>query len=177
MSPTGRDIEPGSETHEDRLLYAIWVVHRTLLNVLDEELKPLHLTISQYGTLYRLVAHGPMSTADLARTGGLRPQTVAPIVSALLKAGLLQRRRHPVHKRVALIELTDHGRQTWQDADKRVAAIERRLSDTLGQQAHQAMRRDAWKITTALNGLPDEAGAGPLWPVDRAPHPSRSGQA
>jgi len=167
MPPTPPHAAAATDEHERRLEYALWQVNRTLTKALDDELKPLQLTVSQFGTLNRLVAYGPMSTADLARNFGLRPQTVAQIVTALHDAGIVQRRHHPVHKRVLLIELTDHGRHTWHDAEHRVAAVEQRMHDTLGERTYQAMRRDAWKIIEAFGGLPDEAAAGPLWPIGR----------
>jgi DNA-binding MarR family transcriptional regulator len=165
MPPTSPRAGAASNEHENRLEHALWQLSRTMVKVLDDELKPLQLTITQFGTLNRLVVYGPMSTADLARNFGLRPQTVAQAVMALLNAGLVQRRRHPVHKRVLLIELTDAGHRAWEDGDRRVASVEKRIHDSLGERAYQAMYRDAWKIIEAFGGVPDEAGAGPLWPV------------
>lgn len=167
MSPTSPHADAITDEHESRLEHALWQVNRTLVKALDDELKPLQLTMSQFSTLNRLVTYGPMSTADLARNFGLRPQSVAQIVTALHDAGIVQRRRHPVHKRILLIELTDQGRRVWQDAERRVASVEQRIHDTLGDRAHRTMHRDAWKIVEAFGGTPDEAAAGPLWPVNQ----------
>ncbi|MEV0259944.1 MarR family transcriptional regulator [Streptomyces sp. NPDC050617] len=157
MPRTPSRVEPVGDAHEERLEYALWQVNRTLLKALDDELKPLCLTMAQFGTLYRLAVYGPMSAADLARDVGMRPQTVAQNVTALLKAGHVHRRRHPVHKRILLVELTEQGRRVWEDADRRAAAVERRIQDALGERRHQSMCRDAWKIVDAFGGLPDEA--------------------
>ncbi|MFE7118151.1 MarR family winged helix-turn-helix transcriptional regulator [Streptomyces sp. NPDC057654] len=156
-TPPRVEVETVSDAHEGRLEYALWQVNRTLLKALDDELKPLCLTMAQYGTLNRLAVYGPMSAADLARDAGLRPQTVAQNVTALLKAGHLHRRRHPVHKRVLLIEPTEQGRRVWEDAERRVAAVEKRVHEALGERCHQEMCRDAWKIVDAFGGTPDEA--------------------
>ncbi|MEV0277396.1 MarR family transcriptional regulator [Streptomyces sp. NPDC050610] len=160
MPRTPPRVETVSDAHEGRLEYALWQVNRTLLKTLDDELKPLGLTMGQFGALNRLAARGPMSAADLARDAGMRPQTVAQSVTVLLKAGHVHRRRHPVHKRVLLIELTDQGRRVWEDAERRVGAVERRIREALGERCHQDMCRDAWKIVDAFGGLPDEAGDG-----------------
>jgi DNA-binding MarR family transcriptional regulator len=165
MPPTSPGAETASNEHENRLEHALWQLSRTMVKVLDDELRPLQLTITQFGTLNRLVVYGPMSTADLARNFGLRPQTIAQAVTALLDAGIVQRRRHPVHKRVLLIELTDAGRRAWEDGDRRVASVEKRIRDSIGESAYRAMYRDTWKIIEAFGGLLDEDSAGALWPV------------
>jgi DNA-binding MarR family transcriptional regulator len=178
MPPTSTGAETAANEHENRLEHALWQLSRTMVKVLDDELGPLRLTITQFGTLNRLVVYGPMSTADLARNFGLRPQTIAQAVTALLDAGFVQRRHHPVHKRVLLIELTDVGRRAWEDGDRRVASVENRIRDSLGERAYRAMHRDTWKIIEAFGGLPDEASAGPLWPVpQRGDRLNRGGPA
>ncbi|MFH8982140.1 MarR family winged helix-turn-helix transcriptional regulator [Streptomyces varsoviensis] len=161
MPRTPSSVETVSDAHEGRLEYALWQVNRTLLKALDDELNPLGLTMSQFGTLNRLAVHGPRCTADLARDAGMRPQTVAQSLAPLLKAGHVRRRGHPVHKRVQLIELTDQGRRVWEDADRRAAAVERRIQEALGERCHQTMCRDAWKIVDAFGGTADEAAGGP----------------
>jgi DNA-binding MarR family transcriptional regulator len=171
MSPPEPGTRAAAGAHEDRLIHALWLAHRTVAIVLDEELSSLGLTVSQYGMLNRLVVYGPLSTADLARISGVRPQTAAPVVAGLIKADLVRERRHPVHKRVLLRELTDRGRQVWQGADERVAAIEARLRDSLGEHAHHATSRGAWKVARTLNGLPDDTGTAALWPESHAPGP------
>ena len=165
MPPRSTGAETIPNEHENRLEHALWQLSRTIVKVLDDELGALRLTITQFGTLNRLVVYGPMSTADLARNFGLRPQTIAQAVTALLDAGIVQRRRHPVHKRVLLIELTDAGRRAWEDGDRRVASVEKRIRDSIGESAYRAMYRDTWKIIEAFGGLLDEDSAGALWPV------------
>ncbi len=73
--------------------------------------------------LKRLAREGPATTADLARTQGMRPQSMRPIIATLEKLGMIQRRPHPTDGRQINLELTAKGaaeqkalgqaKQTW----------------------------------------------------------------
>lgn len=155
----------GDDEHAGRLEFMLWQVSRILIRVLDEELHPLGLTISQFGMLNRLSVHGPMSNADLARNFGLRPQTVAQVVTVLVRSDLVERRRHPVHKKVLLNELTAQGKQVWEAADQRVEAVESRLRRALGPRHHSAMFQGAQEILEELGAGLDDSPLGTLWPI------------
>lgn len=62
---------------------------------------------------------GPATTADLARTEGMKPQSMRPIVAALEARGYIGRRPHPTDGRQVLLTLTEAGaakRKTTRDA-------------------------------------------------------------
>ena len=67
------------------------------------------LSMSESAVLKRLDQEGPSTTADLARSENVRPQSMGATVAALEDAGLVERRPHPTDGRQAYLQLTDKG--------------------------------------------------------------------
>jgi DNA-binding MarR family transcriptional regulator len=80
-----------------------------LVRRLRMEANPGELTWSQITTLARLDKAGAMTTADLARSEFVKPQSMGTTLADLEQAGLVQRRPHPTDGRQVLFELTAEG--------------------------------------------------------------------
>lgn len=80
-----------------------------LLRRVRAESNPDGLTWSQTAALSRLEKAGQMTTADLARTESVKPQSMGATLAELEREGLVQRRRHPTDGRQILFELTAEG--------------------------------------------------------------------
>jgi DNA-binding MarR family transcriptional regulator len=80
-----------------------------LVRRLRAEANPGDLTWSQLATLARLEKGGAMTTADLARSERVKPQSMGTTLSDLEQEGLVQRRPHPTDGRQVLFELTAAG--------------------------------------------------------------------
>jgi DNA-binding MarR family transcriptional regulator len=80
-----------------------------LVRRLRMEANPGELTWSQITTLARLDRSGPMTTADLARSEFVKPQSMGTTLADLEQEGLVQRRPHPTDGRQVLFELTAAG--------------------------------------------------------------------
>jgi DNA-binding MarR family transcriptional regulator len=98
-----------------------------------------NLTPSQVSVLLRLERDGPATASSLARTEGMRPQSMGPIIAALESAGLIRGAPHPTDGRQTILSLTpacrtwiDEGRAARQDWLSRT--IEARLS---AEEQHQ----------------------------------------
>jgi DNA-binding MarR family transcriptional regulator len=65
------------------------------------------LTPSQVSVLLRLEKDGPATTSGLARAEGMRPQSMAPLITALESAGLVNGAPDPADGRQTLLSLTD----------------------------------------------------------------------
>ena len=73
------------------------------------------LTASQASTLRRLLKDGPLTTSELARAEGLRPQSMAAITRALQVAGLVVGTPDPTDGRQTRLSVTDACRQRLHD--------------------------------------------------------------
>jgi DNA-binding MarR family transcriptional regulator len=80
-----------------------------LMRRLRAEVNPGELTWSQLATLARLERVGAMTTADLARSEHVKPQSMGTTLADLEQEGLVQRRPHPTDGRQVLFELTAEG--------------------------------------------------------------------
>lgn len=70
---------------------------------------------SQYRVLSKLLESDGISQRDLTVLLGVRPQSTGELVDKLESAGLVQRRRSEIDRRVVNIFLTDSGRQKAQE--------------------------------------------------------------
>ena len=80
-----------------------------LIRRLRTEANPGELTLSQLTTLGRLEKAGAMTTADLARSEFVKPQSMGTTLADLEQEGLVQRRPHPTDGRQVLFALTAAG--------------------------------------------------------------------
>jgi DNA-binding MarR family transcriptional regulator len=95
-----------SETLSDELRVAIGRVRRRVAGVASSD----DLTSSQASVLLRLAKSEATTAAGLAALEGVRPQSIAVVLSALEERGLISRSPHPSDGRRQLVELTDAGR-------------------------------------------------------------------
>jgi DNA-binding MarR family transcriptional regulator len=68
-----------------------------------------NLTWSQSVVLSQLDKHGSATTADLARTESVKPQSMSATLAVLEEQGLVERRQHPSDGRQVLFALTRAG--------------------------------------------------------------------
>ena len=80
-----------------------------LVRRLRRDANPSELSWSQIATLARLDKAGAMTTADLARSEFVKPQSMGTTLADLEQAGLVQRRPHPTDGRQVLFALTAEG--------------------------------------------------------------------
>jgi len=72
------------------------------------------LTPSQTAALNRLGKEGPFSASELAGAEGMRPQSMATILTVLDQHGLIERNPDPDDGRRQVITLTGAGRQRFE---------------------------------------------------------------
>jgi DNA-binding MarR family transcriptional regulator len=113
------------------VLYAVKQVELAIRARLDEVLKPLGVTSSQYTALTVLDRRDGLTSAELARNSFVTPQAMADLVVALERRGLIVRRRDETHGRRLLISLTDAARDLLAQCDADVRAVEERLLEDL----------------------------------------------
>jgi len=74
-------------------------------------LAPFRLTPTQFLVLVRLRHSKGLSSAELARAIGVRPQSIVDLIGPLERAGLIKRREAPEHRRILRISLSAAGEQ------------------------------------------------------------------
>jgi DNA-binding MarR family transcriptional regulator len=94
-----------AETAVEELLQATG----QLLRRLRAEASGDNLTWSQTVVLAQLAKHGAATTADLARSEAVKPQSMSATLAVLEEQGLVERRPHPTDGRQILFALTKSG--------------------------------------------------------------------
>ncbi len=116
---------------EERLVYGIVRAEHELRVVLDNALRELGVTLTQWTVLSFLLREPGLSAADLARRSFISQQGVAGILSRLERAGLVARTPHPTHGRIVEVTVTSAGRALADYCDEQVNALETRLHEAL----------------------------------------------
>ncbi|WP_338118497.1 MarR family winged helix-turn-helix transcriptional regulator [Streptomyces coryli] len=123
-----------------RAATATWVVLSRLRRTLREMPGEGGMSPSQASALVRLDKLGPSSASELAAAEGMRPQSMAKIVTALLEAGYVVRRPDPEDGRRQVISLTEQGRtQRHGDRRARQALLARALQEQCTAQQLQTI--------------------------------------
>jgi len=123
---------------------------------LDELLRPSAITALQYTALTVLDRRGGLTTAELARSSFVTPQTMGDLVTALERRGLVERRPDPTNRRRLLIALTETGQDVLAGFDGAVRALEERmLGDLTGEE--RAALADYLNRARAALGVPPAA--------------------
>ena len=105
---------------------------------------PADLTPSQMSVMLRLEQAGPATTSGLARSEGMRPQSMATIVGLLQQRGLISGTFDPTDRRQTLFAVTDSARQWLSEGraakqDRLIRTIEARLSPVEQEQLMTAI--------------------------------------
>ena len=127
---------------------------RTAYNVLSAA---IYRAVSEAGATDMRPAHGNamemlaiqdgLRLTDIAARAGMAPQSMGEIVDDLVAKGYLSRREDPTDRRAKRIYLTKKGRDTAQASRIALLEIERRISETLGTDTYQEMRRNLAAIS------------------------------
>ena len=88
------------------------------------------LPMAQVELLQSLAESAPARVGDLATRLRLAPSTVSGLISQMMTAGLVERGTDPADRRVAVVELSEHGRRQLADWH---AAHRERIAVALGE--------------------------------------------
>lgn len=104
----------GRETETSAVAGELRVVLAQLVRRLREQTDGTDLTKSQSAVLGRLEREGASTATALARAEGMRPQSMAAILTALDAAGLVAGRPDPADRRKTIVDLTDKAREEFE---------------------------------------------------------------
>jgi DNA-binding MarR family transcriptional regulator len=115
---------PGTESTSPLLLYMVKQVELAVRARIDEIVRPVGLTATQYTALTVLERHPDMSSAQLARSSFVTAQSMADIITALEARALIERHRDKTDRRRLVVALTDKGRAQLDLCRDEVDALE-----------------------------------------------------
>ena len=115
----------------ERAIYQLRQLQQALRAAVDEALKEIGLTATQYAILTALEIMPHSSGAAIARAGAVTAQSVNEVIQGLVKAQLVTRQAHPQHGRIVLLTLTEEGYSRLRQAHLYVEAVEAQMLDGL----------------------------------------------
>jgi DNA-binding MarR family transcriptional regulator len=139
---------------EPTLLYLTKQVELAVRSRLDELLRPIGLTVSQYMALTVLERHPDLTSAQLARNSFVTAQTMADMVTALHKQNLIERHRDPNDRRRLVLALTGTGRRLLCRYRDQVAALEAEMLSGLTERQAVELRTSLLSCRATLGNCP-----------------------
>ncbi len=135
-------------------LYGLRALNHLIGQQLNDALMPLDLTLAQMGILMELRRRPGVSSAALARSRSLTPQTMSEIITGLEKERLLERRPHG--GRILRVYLTPAGSARLASAGGAAADIERRVLAGLSAKEQDRLRELIFKCVDQLTLEPQQ---------------------
>lgn len=127
--------------------YALKRATTALRSAMDERLRALDMTVSQYSSL-ELLAHRPgLSNAELARGVFVTRQATHQLLAGLTREGLVD---IVGTGRAQRLHVTARGLERLERASAAVADVERTMIESLSEQDRQSLRRSLKACAEAL---------------------------
>ncbi|GGX63042.1 MarR family winged helix-turn-helix transcriptional regulator [Saccharospirillum salsuginis] len=136
--------------HEHRIGYLIKGVQQAIRHRMDDELRHLNLSTSQYAALSALERSDRLSNAEMARACFVTPQTMQQLVKGLEREDWIERCPHPEHGRIIQTRLTASGRAVLDQAHRLVDAIEEAMVEGLSEQERDRLATDLKRCQSNL---------------------------
>jgi DNA-binding MarR family transcriptional regulator len=133
-----------------RVGYLLYRAERRLRRRLDDAVRAVGLSTTEYVALSVLRAHDGMSGAELARWTFVTPQAMNLVVGALERRGLIRRSPDPRHRRVLQSTVTPLGLQALASCDEAMDGIEADMLRELGEDAREELSRSLLACARAL---------------------------
>jgi DNA-binding MarR family transcriptional regulator len=131
---------PVTEAAPPLLIYMIKQVELAVRARIDEIVRPVGLTASQYTALTVLERHTDMSSAQLARSSFVTAQSMADMITALEGRALIERHRDGTDRRRLVVALTDEGRALLDRCRDEVDSLEAMMLAGLSGPQTKALR-------------------------------------
>jgi DNA-binding MarR family transcriptional regulator len=135
----------------DTPISTIYLLKRAELAVrgcVEVALGAVDLTPSQYFTLFLVKCGEATSSAELARSMGVLPQSMSELIAPLEKNGAITRRPDPGNNRILRIELTPDGEKLFAKGTEAAIRIEQELLEELDTRDLAAANRFLGALTS-----------------------------
>lgn len=161
-----------SQRVEDRIVYSLVRAEHEARVVLDNALRDLGVTLTQWTVLSFLLHEPGLSAADLARRSFISQQGVAGILTRLERAGLVTRTPHPTHGRIREVTVTAAGRALVEYGEEEIEQLEAAMRQALGSAGRTALATNLDRCRTVLQEF-GAAGMGRVPPGPPATTPPK----
>lgn len=131
------------------LVIEVFRANGALLAAGDALARPAGLTSARWQVL-GVIDHAPATVADVARTMGLRRQSVQQTADALVADGLVAFVDNPRHRRAKLLDPTDAGRRALTETERAHALWADALAAALDPSQIETATAALRALTTAL---------------------------
>jgi DNA-binding MarR family transcriptional regulator len=136
------------------MLYLVKQLELAVRAQLDEVLRPVAITPTQYTALTVLERRSGLSTAELARNAFVTDQSAADLIGVLEARGLLLRVPDAGDRRRRVLRLTETGRALLDQVRPDVEGVERRMLAPLGAGEAERLRSYVAACRGALGSAP-----------------------
>ena len=130
--------------------YAMKEAASALRSAMEDALRPLDLSVSQYSSLEVLGQQPGLSAAQLARRTFVTRQSMQGVLTGLAARGLLSRPAAAPQGRALPTELTPAGRDLLRQASRAVAGVEHRMLEHLSAEDQHRLHSDLARCAEAL---------------------------
>jgi DNA-binding MarR family transcriptional regulator len=127
VPPTESSVAPAATARSPHISYVIARLERAVRKEIGRLVGPRGLSVAQYTTLSILRSRSGLSNAQLARRLWVTPQSMNEVISALERAGLIERVPDVGNRRILRTALTPAGRETLAACDADVLAMEEHM--------------------------------------------------
>ena len=117
---------------------------------MEDALRPLDLTVSQYSCLHSLRRDPGISAAALARSVFMTRQSMSAMLQQLIDRDLVTRTEQPDSGRALPTELTAAGERALENAQELVTAVEQRMLSGLASRDRAALAQGLAACVAAL---------------------------
>ncbi len=132
--------------------YALKEAASALRAAMEDALRPLGMTITQYSCLELLAQRPGMSNSELARGTFVTRQSMNTLLQQLERDGIVTRPSAPTTGKVLPTTLTEAGRRQREAASTAVREVELRMTRDLDDAGRAAAFRLLRGMVTALRG-------------------------
>jgi len=133
-----------SDTPEPRHLLgqALMLAGRDFQSRLDDDLRRRDVTgiSARHRAIFlHLGRHGPSRAVDLARSAGVRPQSMMKIIHELESLDLLERRTDPADSRAKLVDFSPDGRRLIDELSRSTETVWQHYVEIVGEENLERM--------------------------------------
>ena len=159
MPGTEPSVVASATTRSPHISYVIARLERALRKEIGRLVGPRGLSVAQYTTLSILRSRSGLSNAQLARRLWVTPQSMNEVISALERAGLIERVPDAGNRRILRTALTTTGRATLDACDADILEMEESMLSAVPGEDHDHLVETLEICVGRLGVMSDERRA------------------